>query len=142
MHCHLELIDILVTSGAELEAEDKLGMTPLLVAAWYGHVQAVEKLIAWGSSPQVIDKKGQGILHCASKNDHFDVIRFLLNTCLNQLNLDAQDKKLQTALHLAAINSDVDIVNRLIECGASLTIKDKVGYLLNNIELRSNHSDH
>ena len=127
MHGHLELIDILISNGADLEAEDKLGMTPLLVAAWYGHEQAVEKLIAWGSSPQAIDKKAETILHCASKNDHFDVIKFLLNTCLNQLNLDAQEnKKLQTALHYAVINSDEDIVNRLIESGASLTIKDKV----------------
>lgn len=90
-------------------------------------MQAVEKLLAWGSNPQVIDRKGETILHCASKNDHFDVIKFLLNTCLNQLNLDAKDKKLQTALHFAVMaGSDVDIVNRLIESGASLTIKDKV----------------
>lgn len=101
-----------------------------MVACWYGNVQAVERLIAWGSNPMQVDKKGCTILHCASKNDHFDVIRFLLNTCLNQLNLDAQDKKLQTALHFAVINSDLDIVNRLIECGASLTIKDKVRIIL------------
>lgn len=32
MHGHLELVDILVNNSADLEAEDKLGMTPLLVA--------------------------------------------------------------------------------------------------------------
>ena len=75
---------------------------------------------------QAVDKKGQSILHCASKNNHFDVIKYLLNNYLDQLNLDTQDKKLQTALHFAVINSDFEIVNRLIECGASLKIKDKV----------------
>ena len=39
---HLEIIDELVTKGADLEAEDKLGMTPLLVGAMHGHVEAVE----------------------------------------------------------------------------------------------------
>lgn len=84
-------------------------------------------MIGYGSSVSKIDKRGQSIIHCASKDGHVEIVKYLLDTCLNQLNLDAQDgRKLQTALHLATINSNSEIVNRLLECGASIKIKDKV----------------
>ncbi|KAK4336948.1 hypothetical protein RND71_043520 [Anisodus tanguticus] len=105
------------------------------VAAWYGHVQAIEKLIAWGSSPQAIDKKGQSILHCASKNDHFDegrtalhiaaslgytsVCEVLLSASTNS-PLKIREKKGNTALHLAVMGNHHKTVQVLIQHGASV----------------------
>ena len=125
---YLEIMDILVRHGADIDAEDKQNNTPLLIAATYGQVEAVQKLIGWGSKPTKQDKKHQSILHCASKNNKSEVIKYLLNNCpVNDLCLDLKDKKHQTALHFAVINSDLEVVNKLIECGASISIKDKVG---------------
>lgn len=124
-------MDILVKHGADIDAEDKQNNTPLLIAATYGQVEAVQKLIGWGSKPTKQDKKHQSILHCASKNNKSEVIKYLLNNCpVNDLGLDVKDKKHQTALHFAVINSDLEVVNKLIECGASIAIKDKVGCCL------------
>lgn len=95
----------------------------------------VQKLIDYGASVSKIDKRGQSIIHCASKGGqggHVEIVKYLLNNCLSQIALDAQDgRKLQTALHLAVINSNSEIVNRLLECGASIKIRDKVCVTLN-----------
>lgn len=126
---------MLISAKADLDVEDKNGLTPLSVASKYGHLEAV-KILAKKCKVSVIDKRGQSVLHCAAENSHFDVIDYLLKEHLKDLNLDAQDRHLQTALHFAVINSDVNIVNRLIECGASLKIKDKVNLLFKLILMK------
>jgi ankyrin repeat protein len=101
-------------------------MTPLLVAAWYGHAATVQFLLDCGSNGAAVDKKGQTLLHCACRNDHLDVIRLLLQHRVGQSQLNQLDKAGQTALHLAVLNDDVDAVKALLDAGAQSHIKDKV----------------
>lgn len=101
-------------------------MTPLLVAAWYGHAETVQYLLDCGANGCQVDKKGQTLLHCACRNDHLDVIRLLLSQRVGLLQLNQVDKAGQTALHLAVLNDDVDAVKELLDAGAQPHVKDKV----------------
>jgi len=49
IHCasengHLEVVRALVIAGADREAQDELGRTPIMSAAWFGHVAVIRYL--------------------------------------------------------------------------------------------------
>ncbi|RWS22047.1 ankyrin repeat domain containing protein 26-like protein, partial [Leptotrombidium deliense] len=68
--------------------------------------------------------RGQTILHCATKNDHIDVVLYLLECC-HRFDINAKDKSQQSALHYSVINNNVEIVQNLVKHGINVNIKDK-----------------
>lgn len=65
-----KLIDLLFETGADFNAKDDDGSTPLLVAAKNAddNVKLVEKLISHGAKLDITDKHGQNALHVAAKH--------------------------------------------------------------------------
>ena len=63
---------------------------------------------------------------CAAKNNRLDVIDFLLEN-LEDVNVDAVDHEGQTALFHAAMEGHPSVVRRLVEIGAMLDKRNKVG---------------
>ena len=49
------MIELLLTRGAQMEARDKDGMTPILVGSAAGHVAVVQQLLKNGANPTVKD---------------------------------------------------------------------------------------
>ena len=54
----VELVDLLVGAGAELEAQDVAGETPLFFAAQAGCLEVVERLLAAGARPRHANHEG------------------------------------------------------------------------------------
>ena len=69
-----------LAAGADPNALDHTGTTPLQYAAWLRKEPAtLETLIAAGADPEVRDRHGYTLLHLAAQNDEGpDVVRFLL----------------------------------------------------------------
>ena len=73
-----DMVKSLVTSqGADVNATDERGSTPLLEAARYGHEDICRLLIAAGANIKAKDKDGKTALMLALQGDHEDVVRVL-----------------------------------------------------------------
>ena len=60
----LEVLSQLVEAGADINARDRFGETPLNWAAWAGQLQTMDYLIAHGADLAAKNKAGQGYLQC------------------------------------------------------------------------------
>lgn len=56
------------------------GNTPLLIAAMYGHLEIVKRLLQNGANITEKNAHGATILHCAAVNGHLEILQWLLTT--------------------------------------------------------------
>ena len=73
-----DMVKSLVSSpGADVNATNERGSTPLLEAARYGHEDICRVLIAAGANLKAKDNDGKTALMLAVQGDHEDVVRVL-----------------------------------------------------------------
>ena len=73
-----DMVKSLITSpGADVNATDERGSTPLIDAARYGHEDVCRLLIAAGANVKAKDKDGKTALMLALQGDHEDVVQVL-----------------------------------------------------------------
>ncbi len=60
-----------------MNAKNKYGMTALLLAAFYGHTDAVRVLLDGGADVNAKSKKGMTALSSAQSNGHTAVVQLL-----------------------------------------------------------------
>ena len=68
---------LLSSPGADVNATNEAGSTPLLEAARYGHDEICRVLIAAGANLKARDKAGKTALMLAIQGNHDDVVRVL-----------------------------------------------------------------
>jgi len=68
---------LLSSPGADVNAVDERGSTPLLEAARYGHEDICRALIAAGANLKSKDRDGKTALMLAVQGDHDEVVRVL-----------------------------------------------------------------
>ena len=85
-------VDALLIAGAPLDARDRRGNTPLIVAAANGHQDVAELLIDWGANVNAADLTGLTPLMGAAIGGHTDTARLLLEH-------DARAKRVHRGRH-------------------------------------------
>ncbi|XP_052131718.1 myotrophin-like [Frankliniella occidentalis] len=55
-------MEMLIAAKCDIEANDKYGMRPLLMAAWHGHSDAAKMLINCGASVNAVNKVTTGAI--------------------------------------------------------------------------------
>lgn len=112
------MVEALLRKGASIDLGSK-GITPLLIAAEYGHTDVVKALLNKNASVLVINEKGTTPLYAAAKYGHVDIVKALLskNAPVNQARKDGL-----TPLFIAAKEGFVDVVNALLDKGASINM--------------------
>lgn len=83
-----------------IDAKDKKGYTPLMLAAYHGHVEAVKLLLSLTADINSRDNNGNTVLMAATFNGHLEVVEVLLE---HGADLHAANFKKQTALVFARI---------------------------------------
>ncbi|KAK3390249.1 ankyrin repeat-containing domain protein [Podospora didyma] len=112
----LETIEALLDAGADVNAIDDDGDTPLIQCMINGRADVAELLIRHGADLNVINKLGvTALTGCAGKGI-MNVIEVLLKHGAD-VNLCSEARV--TALHLAAAQDDPAVVRRLLEAGAN-----------------------
>ena len=118
------LVEILISSGADLEAKDNSGETPLHSAAERNHLELAELLISSGAEVNVKRNDGSMPLHDAAANDSLAVAELLISS---GAEVNVKDNSGWTPLHWAAYNNSLEIAQLLISSGADLEAKDNYG---------------
>ncbi len=89
-----------------LDAKDKKGYSPLMLAAYHGHLEAVRLLLSLTPDIESRDNNGNSILMAATFNGHFSVVELLLE---HGADPHAANYKKQTALVFARTFGLIDI---------------------------------
>jgi uncharacterized protein len=131
----------LIENGAEIEAEDAIGDTPLHYAAIAGHKDAMQLLQSKGAD---INRKGPGgwtLLHRLAFLDEPQHAR-MVNRLVQEtgLNINATDSNDSTALHLSINEGSTGFFAALIEGGADVHISNSSGDTPLSLALKSNKS--
>ena len=114
-----DISQILIDSGADINARNKHGLTALHVAISRGNFQLVDFLIKKGARLDVRDEYEQTPLHyaCLSLRNRARILKIILNTYPKSA-IDHRDLDGKTALHLAVLGNDCNAVDILLRHGA------------------------
>ena len=114
----------LVKEGADVNAKNAGGWTPLSTAALKGHTNAVKGLIAAGADVNATSESYTP-LHEAASYGRSDVVKALIEA---GADVDARDGNGRGPLQFAAQNNYSDTVRILIKAGADVNLKANDGY--------------
>ncbi|WP_294393981.1 ankyrin repeat domain-containing protein [uncultured Sphingomonas sp.] len=120
-----DMIDPLVKAGADLNAYDDRGFTPLILAAYNGQLAMVEVLIGRGADACRPDRDqgNTAQMGVAFKGEDAIAARLLKAGC----NVDARNNAGQTALMMASLFNRTCQVDMLLAAGADRAIRDTAG---------------
>ena len=76
---HLEIVKLLIYSGANIENKTKEGDTTLHIVSLNGHLEIAKYLILSGANIQNKTNHGFTALHIAYKKNHIEIVKYLIS---------------------------------------------------------------
>jgi ankyrin repeat protein len=114
----------LIKRGADVDAINKMGVTPLHLASYNNSIETAKLLIERGAD---VDAKGNGgwtPLYQATLYNFIEIAKLLLD---RGADVKAKDNDGYTPLHRASRWNRIEIAKLLLDAGADVEAKDKVG---------------
>ena len=123
---HVDIVETLLTSGADTSKANVNRYTALHVASQEGHVECLSLLIPLSDLEASIDV-GMTMLALACTMGHIDCARALINAgaCVN-----SQRKDGSTTLHIASGKGQLQVVTELLKAGANIILQNTFGETL------------
>ena len=130
-----------IKAGADLNARDGEGVTPLMYAAWFNtNPEVLSVLIKAGADLNARNEQGRSpLMYAAWFNTNPEVLSVLIEA---GVDVNARDKDGVTPLMLAARhNINPEVLSVLIKAGANILLKDNSGkttfdYAKNNSSIK------
>ena len=119
---NIEVVKLLLKENADVNIQDKNGVTALMLASLNGHTHVVELLLKENADVNIKNKQGMTALNLASLKGHTHVVELLLK---KNANVNIQDKHGVTALMLASLKGHTQIVELLLKENADVNIQKK-----------------
>jgi ankyrin repeat protein len=157
LHCavfngHMEIVNLLLEKGADVNLKDNFGTTPLKSAALNGHMRIVKLLLEKGADVNLTDKYDKTPLHWAVFNGHMEIVNLLLE---KGADVDLKDNFGNTSFYCALIKGYIEIVKLLLlinlikvdgyklditdyEISLSLSDRDRLNKLVNVDRFKAN----
>jgi cytohesin len=120
-----DIADLLLAKGANVNARDKSGATPLHQAALKGNLAFVTLLLQHGADVNARDGDGATPLHNAALSGHREVAALLLDKGADREARDTETGA--TPLYQAAAWGRTALVELLIKRGADVNARNKGG---------------
>lgn len=127
---HVAAVELLLNSGAKVDARRPNGFTPLHYVAANGHKDVCSVLLAHGAECTVPDRLGDTPFHMACRHGFLSVVKLF---CTFQSTCGGSGTTLtslrncsgRTALHSAALSGHADVIKALVEAGADVSVVDR-----------------
>jgi len=132
------IVNVLLLIGAQIEASDKEGHTPLWFAAANGQAHVVRALMSAGADVNTQNNNGISALGFASWKGYINLVNVLLE---NGAKIETRDKYGRTSLYFAAANGQTDVVRALVSAGADVNTQNNNGYSPLNIASQLGYTD-
>jgi ankyrin repeat protein len=126
----MEAANILIKAGANVNARNGAGATPLWLAADNGSAAMVSRLLQAGADPKAALPSGETALMAASRAGSVAAVQLLLRRGADPNAMESW--RSQTALMWAASHRHPDVVAALIEGHADIHARTKEWYELTN----------
>ena len=122
----------LLNAGANLEARDLDGATPLIVAVSMEETEAVHRLLEGGADLSAQNSRGDTALHIAAENNNPDLTARLLES---NANPNLRNQQGRTPIHFVATglspnrtsSSPIETIELLQHSGADIDAQDSSG---------------
>ncbi|MCG9911178.1 MAG: ankyrin repeat domain-containing protein [Flavobacteriales bacterium] len=115
-----------IKNGADINARDKYGASPLMTAARWGNIPMVQFLLRNGATPdQPRSEAGRTALHVACA--YYGGMQICKALIAAGADVNAVTQKGESPLMLAATNGKADVVELLLQRGADKQKKDNSG---------------
>lgn len=118
------IFDLLLAKGADVNVQDTIGSTPLMLAIGSKLKDKVVDLLKKGARVDIKNNDKETALHYAVEENNSAALKLLIKA---GADLNAQDKYGRTPLHIAAEMKKNGAVKLLVESGANIYIKDANG---------------
>ncbi|GMT30636.1 hypothetical protein PFISCL1PPCAC_21933 [Pristionchus fissidentatus] len=168
---HADLVNFLHMKGAELQARDRRGDTPLVWATRAGHSEVVSYCLREGAEVNTANKTSETPLHIATRFAQLACAETLIDAsalmtardehgetpvhiaawhgydlllkmlCSFRPPLQLQNEDDETALHCAALRGHLECVQVLLDAGSPVDLKDKNGQTPLHVALTRSHVD-
>ena len=133
---------VILTDFTNLNYLDDDGLSPLIRAFMIEDIKhrtrsaMVKLLINHNADVNLRDKNGQHVLNWACKMNKFDLVKLLLEKCLQDVELTSQDIEGNTPLIYAVMNNNVNMVKLIVNALKKFSLSvdhrnklDKTAYL-------------
>ncbi|XP_063724759.1 uncharacterized protein LOC134852854 isoform X3 [Symsagittifera roscoffensis] len=129
-----------MTHNSWLNYANKVGRTPLHVAAMANHLDVLKTLVTPGFdwNETTLDSLGCTPLHLAAIHGHLEAVKFLIK---ENCPINYQNQFGNTALHEASFRGQIKIVKYLIQKKADKSIQNQDGNLGVHLACQSGHLD-
>eukprot|EP00752_Nemacystus_decipiens_P007341 g6567.t1 len=119
-----EVVQLLLLRGAHKDAlDEQQKMTPLVLAARFGHKDSALALMAAGADVHLSSRIP--VVQAAVLGGHMEVVKAAIE---RGANVNAADSHHQdTALHVAAISDERRMIDVLLQAGANIESRDRFG---------------
>lgn len=121
---HIKIVETLLANGADINAIDDQGSTPLTSAISNNHIELAELLIKRNADINIIRVDGFTALLKALESGHIKIAKLLIS---HNANINHCDSKGATALHRAVVKQKIKVVEFLLENKANINTSAEDG---------------
>jgi ankyrin repeat protein len=135
-----EVATHLLDRGADIDAVDSSGSTPLMFASYIADGEEIAQLlIDRGANVEMTDRDGLNAMHNAASRGNTDMVELLHRAGLSVQASLGEER--WTALHYACVADSEDMVRYLVDAGADISAVDSNGQTALHIAITADFTD-